>query len=117
MQQLDNITNEPRQKFTILLEEDSSSIVLNLTYKPTQLGWFIDVEYEPLGFAVYGLRLTSNLNLLNQWRNILPFGLRCVGADAQDPLSLQDFLVGRAELSVLSKEEVDMVVEWEKDRA
>lgn len=111
MQILDNISNEGRQKFTILLDEDNSAIVISLTYKPTQLGWFMDVEYEPKSFAVYGLRVSTNYNLLNQWHNILPFGIACVCKDDQEALSIQDFLVGRAQLGVLSKEEVNKLIE------
>ena len=114
MQLIDNISNEGRQKFTILLDEDNSAIVISLTYKPTQLGWFCDIEYEKKGFSVYGMRVTNNYNLLNQWHNILPFGLACVCKDGQDPLSIQDFLVGRAEVIVLSQSEVEEVIETQR---
>ena len=106
MQILDTISNDAKQKHTILLEKDNSSIVINLIYKPTQIGWFIDVEYDTKGFAVYGMRVTTNLNILNQWRNLLPFGIICYCEDTQEPLSLEDFLVGRAHLAVLDEDEV-----------
>ena len=115
MQRLTNISNNSKQKHTILLDSDSSRIVLELCYKPTQLGWFVDITYEKLDFIVRGLRITTNINILNQWRNILPFGLICVGVDNQDPLLLEDFLVGRAILGILSKEEVVQLVELQKD--
>lgn len=111
MQVLDNISNEARQKHTILLGEDSSRIVLELTYKPDVLGWFLDVAYDNLGFSVKGLRVVTSSNLLNQWRNILPFGILCQCKDAQDPLLLEDFLVKRARLSILSKEEVKSLLD------
>ena len=107
MQILDTISNDAKQKHTILLEKDNSSIVINLVYRPTQLGWFMDVEYETKDFAVYGLRVTTNLNILNQWRNVLPFGIICYCEDAQEPLSVEDFLVGRAHLAILDEEEVE----------
>ena len=110
MQTINNISNDPKQKHTILLAEDSSRIVLNLIYKPTQLGWFVDVIYEDSGLEIYGLRVTTNTNILNQWRNILPFGLMCTCADNQDLLLLDDFIVNRAQLHILSKEEVEEIV-------
>lgn len=116
MQILDNISNEGRQKFTILLDEDNSAIVINLTYKPTQLGWFADIEYETKNFSLYNLRITTNYNLLNQWHNLLPFGLACICKDNQDPLSIQDFLVGRAQLAVLSESEVNEIIEQQKEQ-
>lgn len=116
MQILDTISNDAKQKHTILLEKDNSSIVIRLVYKPTQIGWFMDVEYETKNFAVYGLRVTTNLNILNQWRNILPFGIICYCEDNYEPLSIEDFLVGRAHLAVLSEEEVNKIVELERNK-
>ena len=115
MQTLDNISNDGKQKHTILLDSDSSRIVLDLTYKPTQLGWFMDVSYEKLEFEVHNLRITTNSNLLNQWKNKLPFGIMCQGKDSQDPLLLEDFLVGRASLSILSSDEVKMFDEIQSE--
>ena len=114
MQTIDNISNDARQKHTILLAQDSSRIVLELTYKPNQLGWFLDVTYEDSGFEVHNLRVTTNSNLLNQWRNKLPFGIICQCEEAQDPLLLEDFLVKRATLSILSAEEVKEIVQWQE---
>lgn len=115
MQILDTISNDAKQKFTILLEKDSSEIIIDLTYKPTQIGWFMDVQYAERDFAVYGLRVTTNSNLLNQWRNLLPFGIICYCEDSQDPLSLQDFLVERAHLAILSEEEITEIVDLQRD--
>lgn len=105
-----SVSNDARQKHTILLDEDSSRIVLELTYKPDVLGWFLDVTYESLDFEVHGLRIGTNTNILNQWRNKLPFGIICKCKDAQDPLLIDDFVVKRAELDILSKEEVAQIV-------
>lgn len=110
MQTIENITNEAKQKHTILLNKDSSRIVIELTYKPRVLGWFLDVTYEDMDFSVKGLRVTTNTNLLNQWRNILPFGIICQCKDAQDPLLIEDFLVKRAFLSIISSEEIQEIL-------
>lgn len=116
MQILDTISNDAKQKHTILLEKDNSPIVIRLVYKPTQIGWFMDVEYEPKGFATYGIRVTTNLNILNQYRNILPFGIICYCEDNYDPLSIEDFLVGRAHLAILNEEEVKSIVQMEENK-
>lgn len=115
MQALDTISNEARQKHTILLDEDSSRIVLELTYKPNNLGWFMDVSYEDADFYVKGLRIVTSSNLLNQWRNLLPFGILCQCKEGQDPLLLEDFLVKRARLSILSKKEVEQLLKLASD--
>ena len=116
MQILDTISNDAKQKHTILLETDNTPVVIRLIYKPTQIGWFIDVEYETKNFAVHGLRVTTNLNILNQWRNIIPFGIACYCEDAQEPLSIEDFLVGRAKLAVLDEDEVQQIIAREREK-
>lgn len=116
MQILDTISNDAKQKHTILLAKDNSPIVIRLVYKPTQIGWFMDVEYEPKGFATYGIRVTTNLNILNQYRNTLPFGIICYCEDNYDPLSIEDFLVGRAHLAILNEEEVKSIVQMEENK-
>lgn len=116
MQILDTISNDAKQKHTILLEKDSTPIVIRLVYKPTQIGWFMDVEYDTKNFAVYGLRVTTNSNILNQYRNIVPFGIICYCNDNQDPLSIDDFLVERAHLAVLDEDEVQEIVKLERDK-
>lgn len=115
MQIIDNISNDARQKHTILLAEDSSRIVLELTYKPDVIGWFLDVSYDTLNFSVKGIRVVTSSNLLNQWRNILPFGIICQCKDAQDPLLIEDFLVKRARISILSKDEVAQILQLNAD--
>ena len=114
MQILDTISNDAKQKHTALLEADNTPIVIRLVYKPTQMGWFMDVEYETKNFSVYGLRVTTNTNILNQWRNVLPFGIVCYCEDFQEPLSVEDFLVGRAHIAILSAEEVKEIVALER---
>lgn len=115
MQRLDNISNDSKQRHTILLDSDGTRIVLELTYKPTQLGWFLDVVYESMGFEVHNLRITTNTNILNQWRNKLPFGIICQCKDAQDPMLIEDFLVERASLGILSKDEVNQIVDAQSE--
>lgn len=110
MQRIDNISDDGKQRHTILLDSDGTPITLDLTYKPTQLGWFLDITYDSKDFVVHNLRITTNTNILNQWRNKLPFGIICQGIDAQDPLLIEDFLVNRASLSILSKEEVQQII-------
>ena len=116
MQILDTISNDAKQKHTILLDSDSSSIVISLTYKPTQLGWFMDVEYESKNFAVYSLRVTTNTNILNQWKNILPFGIICYCDKLQDPLSIEDFLVQRAKIAILDAEEIKEIENLQRQK-
>ena len=116
MQILDTISNDAKQKHTILLSTDNSHIVIRLVYKPTQLGWFMDIEYEEKDFKLYGLRVTTNTNLLDSYRNIVPFGIICYCKDNQEPLSVDDFLVGRAHLAVLDEDEVKYITLQQRNK-
>ena len=105
MQLINNITNEANQKISVLFEDTSKKIVLELVYRPTQTGWFIDVTYE--NFSVKGLRVCIDNNLLNQFRNQIPFGLLIVSSDGYEPLSIEDFITDRVKMAILNQEEVE----------
>lgn len=105
MQLLNNITNEPFQKITVLFDDTAKKIVLELTYRPTQKGWFLDITYED--FILKGIRVCAALNLLSQWDKVIPFGLLVVSADGQEPYFIEDFITDRVKMAVLNKEEVE----------
>lgn len=107
MQQINNITNEANQKFTILFDDTSEKIIIELIYRPTQLGWFMDVSYND--FAVKGIRVCVAPNALRQFKNVIPFGISIYTEDGQEPLFIDDFITGRANIGILNKEEVEIV--------
>lgn len=107
MQWIQNISNDPKQKHIISLE-DGRQLTIELAYRPTQIGWFLDLEIE--GWELRGIRITNSLNLLFQWHNIIDFGILCEVDNNQEPLSIQDFLVGRARLGVLDQSEVNDII-------
>ena len=107
MQLLNNITNESNQKITVLFDDTSKKIVLELVYRPTQTGWFLDVTYE--NFTLRGLRVCIGKNILSQWRNQIPFGILVVSSDGQEPFFIEDFVTDRVKMAILSKQEVEEI--------
>ncbi len=105
MQLLNNITNDSSQKITVLFDDTSKKIILELVYKPTQLGWFLNVEYE--NFSLKGIRICISSNLLNQWSNVIPFGILVISSDSQEPFSIEDFITDRVKIGILNQEEVE----------
>lgn len=105
MQILNNITNEASQKISVLFDDTSKKIVLELVYRPTQTGWFVDITYED--FIVRGLRVCLSNNLLSQFQNQIPFGLLVISSDGYEPLSIEDFITDRVKIGILNKEEVE----------
>ena len=103
-----DLTSDARQKLTVLTD-DNKQVVLELTYKPNQLGWFCDLNYGD--FSLCGFRLTNCPNLLNAWSDILPFGLCCYVLQKSEPFLKEDFLNGRATLYLINSEDVQAVKE------
>lgn len=109
MQQINNITNEASQKISVLFDDTAKKIELELFYRPTQTGWFLNVTYE--NFVLKGIRVCISDNLLAQWSNVIPFGLIVASVDGQEPLFLEDFITDRVILGILNKQEVESLNE------
>lgn len=106
---IQQINSQPRQKLTLILS-DGSSFDLTIEYKPLQVGWFItEISYQ--GFIINGMRITTNPNILYQYKNQIPFGLACFTDGNQEPMLSEDFSSGRSKLYILSAEEVDELTE------
>ncbi len=80
---------------------------MTIQYQAQQYAWFIlSLTYAPLNFTLTGMQITANPNMLNQWKNSLPFGLGCFVAGNREPTQLQDFSSGAASLFILTAAEV-----------
>lgn len=110
MYQIQNLTGDTKQKQALILP-DQTLIELEIYFVPMQLGWLItELSYQ--GFVLNGLRITNQPNMLNQWRNRLPFGLACFSAQQREPSQQEDFLSGASKLYVLTEAEVDAYTEF-----
>jgi hypothetical protein len=103
MIQINGISSYPSQQFTVVGAQ-GENISFNLYYLPGQQGWFYDVSYG--SFTVTGQRLVVSLNTLNQWVNIIEFGLMCMSTDGYDPLYIDDFTTGRIALYLLTQADI-----------
>lgn len=109
MQKITSITSAAKQKQTILLA-DGTFFTIQIEYRPNQYSWWISsLVYGDL--EIKSLKITTNLDILFQFRNQIPFGLACFTKDNQEPQFQEDFESGRCELFVLSEENVDELVE------
>jgi hypothetical protein len=105
---IQNITADPLQTQTIQLP-NGNSFVITLYFMPQQYSWIIQqLTYVAanFSFALQGVRLTNNPNLLYQFQNIIPFGLGCFSANGREPTQQQDFSSGASQLYLLSQAEV-----------
>lgn len=105
MLQITELTSEPKQIQTLTLP-DGTDVVLSIEYKPMQSGWFIEsITHE--NWVARNLRIVTSPNMLRQYKNQIPFGLACFVTDGHEPVLQEDFSQARAQLFILTAEEVD----------
>lgn len=105
-QQIQNWTTDTDQTQAITLP-DGSLLTLEIYFREQQQGWFIkSAVWSTTGFTVTGLRITNNVNMLLQWKNLINFGLACFTSDGYEPSLQQDFASGSSILYVLTAADV-----------
>jgi hypothetical protein len=110
MFQIQKITTNPYQKQTLILD-NGLDLSITLYFAPMQFGWFIRELLYP-DFELRGIRVTNSPNILNQWRNLIPFGLACFSTANREPSLQDDFVSGASKLYILSEEEVQEYAEY-----
>jgi hypothetical protein len=106
MRQLDKLTSDPAQRYTVVTET-GVTFILTLKYLPRISGWAFSIVYGDT--RINDMQLVASPNLLRQWINIFPFGLAITSTDTLDPLYVDDFTTGRIKLYVLSESDVGEV--------
>lgn len=106
MQQITNITSEPKQSLIVRLDNGETA-TLQLEFVESQMGWFFSVFYNDEGSTCH--RVTNCPNIIRECKNTLPFGIACTVEDGQEPYFIDDFSTGRATLYVLNADDVKYV--------
>ena len=105
MYRVQNLTSNGRQR-QILVLPDGTQVLFTLAFSPLQGCWFIPrLEYQ--NWVLRGLKITTNANMLFQFRNQIPFGLACFTDNQREPSLIEDFSSGASRLFILSEDEVD----------
>jgi hypothetical protein len=103
MIQITSIIATTDQTFQTTLA-DGSIIRFELFFRPRIPAFFINITWGT--FAINGLKLAHNINLLWQFKNI-PFGI-CVSLDdGTEPYLVDDFTTGRAQFFILEQADLD----------
>jgi hypothetical protein len=95
----------PAQKQRLILP-DGSSVTITLVFKPMQYGWFIK-ELTHLEFTLKGVRIVNSPNILQQFKNQIPFGIACYSRQNREPSLLEDFDSGNSTLYLMTEAEVE----------
>lgn len=106
MYQFTNLSNEPKQEITMIIDENLE-VKFNFEYKPICQGWFFGFQYGDINYQ--NIRLTTSYNILRAYQNWLPFGLRCDTADDEEPMDIDDFASGYAKVYLLTKQDVQAI--------
>jgi hypothetical protein len=107
---INKITNDASQEL-ILTGIPGISINLSLQFLPRVQQWIMGVTYNEQ--SIQGLSIVAGLNILRQWKNIIPFGISCVCPDGLDPYQIGDFANDRALLFLLNSDDVAQVeADW-----
>lgn len=109
MQLMEQITTDPRQKQSFVLP-DGTTFTLQLSYKPQQLGWFIE-ELSYKEFILSGYRICTSPNILYQFKNQIPFGIACLTSQNEEPTQQQDFASARSQLYLLDGTDIATLAE------
>ncbi len=112
MNLIQQITDSPlqKQRFTLV---NGTSFDMTIYFIPLQQGWFItSLVYND--FIINGLRITNSVNMLNQFLNLIPFGLACISTANREPSLQEDFSSGASKLYVLTHEECVQYAEYLK---
>lgn len=105
MYEITQITVDPTQNRNLILY-DGSVLRMTMIFKPMQYGWFATLVYGT-SFTINNIRIVNSPNILQQWRNLIPFGLACYSTQNREPMQQQDFIAGNSKLYILDHAEVE----------
>lgn len=91
--------------------DDGTSFTYTLYFVPMQSGWFFTEITYGASFTLRNIRITNSVNMLNQWRNIIPFGIACISTANREPSLQQDFSSGASKLYLLTQDECQQYAE------
>lgn len=106
MQQITTITNQPKQRMTLVLE-NNETVDFHIYYLPRQQSWFYNFTYNNL--TVNCSRVTLSPNALRQYKRVIPFGLMFEAEGFVEPFDINDFNSGRVNMYVLNSDEVKQI--------
>ena len=106
MQQITTLTNEPKQRHQLVLD-NNETVDFRLYYSSRQQAWYYDFTYNDL--ICNCSKVVLSPNTLRQFRRIIPWGLAFDAEGSVEPFQLDDFSSGRVKMYVLNSEDVQII--------
>ena len=106
MRIITEFTDNPKQTCTLVLE-NQETVVFNLYFYETQLSWYFDFTYNDV--ISNGNKVVLGVNILRNFKHLIPFGLAFQANDGVEPFAIDDFTSGRVSVYLLSTADVEAV--------
>jgi len=103
MLQVQNITNEPFQRHSIIYED--YEIILTLRYLHRCSIWVINLEY--IGWKVSGIKLSVGVPHISGQNQAFDFFVSDESNNGIDPYKQDDFSSGRNILYILERDDIE----------
>lgn len=114
MRQITALTNEPRQRHQLVLE-NNDTVDFKLYYSSRQEAWYFDWTYKDI--TVNCSKVVLSPNTLRNFQRLIPFGI-CFDSDGfVEPFQLEDFSTGRIKMYLLNQQEVQTIEQEVFNRA
>lgn len=104
MKIITSITNQPKQNFSITLD-DNSVVIINLYFAMTQRAWYFDFKYN--NYECNCNKVVLTFNAIRHLREKLPFGIGFISENQSDPFDLNDFKNNNVMMMILNKDDVE----------
>ena len=108
MQAVTSITNEPKQKFDLRLDNNETA-TMRLYYYPTQNSWYFDIIYKD--YENNGNKVVLTFNALRHLKKNIPFGIGFLSGSNADPFTLDAFTSGEFMMVLLNSDDVEQIEE------
>ncbi len=105
---INKITRDPSQQM-ILTGLPGQRIVMTLKFMPRIEQWVMGITWN--GVSIQGIAVVASLNLLRQFRHVIPFGISCIRGDGLDPYTINDFADRFANLYLLNATDIEEIEE------
>lgn len=106
MKLITSITNQPKQRIVLSLDNNESAII-RLYFMSSQKSWYFDLEYKD--YINNGNKVVLSMNTIRHLRRKLPFGIAFVANSFAEPFQLDDFANGNVYMLQLNKEDVQEI--------
>lgn len=89
-----------------IINAEKETYTAYINYNSTRQGWFLDLVSD--NFSIYGIKITSNPNILKQWQKRLGFGIGVICENNSEPFFWEDFNTGRAKMFLLEPDDLSL---------